>query len=139
MRHCCWSLYDLLLYSCHDLLRSQLIVLRQLLVVITVVKTLLDTEAERLHVAIAIVLATAFNLRLTCLDVERHAPVPRLLVLLGWCIALTFLGMDMNHDRMVDVLYFLECFYQSLHVIAIGYILIVQALLSRFKIPSRIS
>ena len=42
------------LYSCHDLLRSQLIVLCQQLIVVSVVKTLLDTEAERLHVAVAI-------------------------------------------------------------------------------------
>ena len=91
------------------------------------VLVLLHLFEEVLGGHVAIVLATTFNLRLACLDVERHTPVPRFLVLFGRCIALAFLCMDMNHDRMVDVLYFLECLDQCLHVIAIGYILVVQA------------
>ncbi len=76
---------------------------------------------------IAVILAIILFFELACLYVERHAPVPSLLVFLGRSVSLAFLGVDVDDDRVVDVLHFLECLDECLHIVAIGYILIVQA------------
>lgn len=59
-------------------------------------------------------------------DVERHVPVPCLLVLYGRFVAASFLGVDMDSDGVVDVFDAAESLDQRLDIVALLHIAVVE-------------
>ena len=61
------------------------------------------------------------------LQVERHSPVPRLLVGHGRGIAMTFLGMYVHDSRLFSTLHALEHLYELLDVVAFFQVLVLKS------------
>ena len=76
---------------------------------------------------VAEALTTANDFRLSCLQVERYTPVPRLFVFHSRLIAVTFLGMQMDDDGMVNVLDLTESVNELFYIIARFHIHIIEA------------
>ena len=70
---------------------------------------------------------TEVNRRVTRFQTKRNTVMETFLLLLGKTVAFTFKGIDVHHNRMVDIFHFLESAYQCLHIITVCYVQIVQS------------
>ena len=93
----------------------------QLRIVLCLLCKILAYKCRKILLAI-----TCRSLQITCLKVERHAPVESFLVLYCRRIAMSFLRMNVYNDRALGVLHLLKCGYKRGYVVAVLNINIVE-------------